>query len=98
MFKKLFGHDTQFYDLLEAGAAEARVGAGHATKLLSLLGHGSPETTMGDIAQSRRKHKRIAQDTTEAVSKTFVTPIEREDIEDLSSSLYKNQQEYREGL
>lgn len=88
-FKKLFGRDTRFFDLLEVGAAEARAGAAILGKLLPLLGNGSTETTLGDLAQSRRKHKRIAQETTEAVTKVFVTPIDREDIEGLSNSLYK---------
>lgn len=40
---------------------------------------------MGDFIQSRRKDKRI----TEELCKTFVTPLEREDIESLSLALYK---------
>jgi uncharacterized protein Yka (UPF0111/DUF47 family) len=88
-FKKLFGRDTRFFDFLEAGAAEAKEGAAILGKLLPMLGHGSTDTTLNDLAQSRRKHKRIAQDTTEAVTKTFVTPIDREDIEGLSDALYK---------
>ena len=86
---KIFNRDTQFFDLLENGASEALVGAQSLRKLLAALGHGATETLLGDIAQSRRKHKRIANETTEAILRVFVTPIEREDIEELSADLYR---------
>ena len=41
------------------------------------------------MSQARRKHKRISQQTTEELCKNFITPLEREDIEDLSTALYK---------
>ena len=85
----IFGRDTRFFDYLENGAAEARNSATVLTRLLTQLGSSSTETTLGDLAQSRRKHKRIANETTEAVTRVFVTPIDREDIERLSDSLYK---------
>ncbi len=85
----IFGRDTRFFDYLENGAAEARNSASVLARLLTQLGSSSTDTTLGDLAQSRRKHKRIANETTEAVTKVFVTPIDREDIERLSDSLYK---------
>ena len=86
---KFFSRDTQFFDLLENGAAEAHNGATCLRKLLDALGNGATETLLGDLAQSRRKHKRIANETTEAVIRVFVTPIEREEIEELSGNLYR---------
>lgn len=86
---KIFNRDTQFFDLLENGASETVVGAQSLRKLLAALGNGATETLLGDIAQSRRKHKRIANETTEAILRVFVTPIEREDIEELSADLYR---------
>jgi uncharacterized protein Yka (UPF0111/DUF47 family) len=44
---------------------------------------------LDDLSQARRKHKRISQQTTEELCKNFVTPLEREDIEALSTALYK---------
>ena len=35
------------------------------------------------------KDKRITQELTEALSKTFITPLEREDIQALAAALYK---------
>jgi hypothetical protein len=84
-----FGRDMRFFDLLETSAAEARVGAGLLNKLATTLGNGATETLLGDIAQSRRKHKRIATEISEELTKVFMTPIDREDIENLSSSLYR---------
>ena len=85
----LIGRDTKFYDLLEASAAEAQNSAGIVVKLTALIGKGSIDEIKGDLDQSRRKHKRLSQETTEALTKVFVTPIEREDIEALSTALYK---------
>ena len=86
---RIFNRDTQFFDLLESGAAEAQTGATCLRKLLAALGNGATETLLGDLAQSRRKHKRIAQEITEGITRVFVTPIEREDIEAVSNELYR---------
>ncbi len=44
---------------------------------------------LSEFAESRHKDKRITQQITEALCRTFVTPLEREDIEALAESLYK---------
>lgn len=85
--KKLFGKDDKFYDLLEASADEAKASTGLLAKILT---QGSAESTsIHDIIQTRRKDKRITQQITEELCKTFVTPFEREDIEALSLALYR---------
>ena len=86
---KIFNRDTQFFDLLEQGAAEALNGATCLRKLLDALGNGATEALLADLAQSRRKHKGAANATTHAIIAVFVTPIDREDIEDLSGNLYR---------
>jgi uncharacterized protein Yka (UPF0111/DUF47 family) len=86
---RLFGKDTRFYDLLEAGAAAARAATQELGRLIPRLSNPSDPDLLGGLAQCRRKHKRVSQDTTEALCKTFVTPLEREDIEALSTALYK---------
>lgn len=86
-FKKLLGKDDKFYDLLEASAEEAKASTGLLAKILS---QGATETSnLHDIIQARRKDKRITQQITEELCKTFVTPFEREDIEALSLALYR---------
>jgi uncharacterized protein Yka (UPF0111/DUF47 family) len=86
---RLFGRDTKFYDLLEAGAAAANASAAELGRLLPQLDNNGLSSVLSDLGQCRRSHKRIGLDTTEALCKTFVTPLEREDIEALSSALYK---------
>ncbi len=87
-FKKLLGKDEKFYDLLEASAEETRISTGLLVKILKndSAAHAS---SIHDIIQTRRKDKRITQQITEELCKTFVTPFEREDIEALSLALYR---------
>jgi uncharacterized protein len=87
--KQLFGRDYRFYDLLDASAAEAQTSAELLLKLTTQFGMPEEEATIADIAQSRRRHKKHAQGITQELCKTFITPLEREDIEELSTSLYK---------
>ncbi len=87
-FKKLLGKEEKFYDLLEASAEEARVSTDLLVKILSNDGT-MAATNIHDIIQTRRKDKRITQEITEELCKTFVTPLEREDIEALSLALYR---------
>jgi uncharacterized protein Yka (UPF0111/DUF47 family) len=47
------------------------------------------EGALDDFIQTRRKEKRIRHVMQEELSKTFVTPLEREDIEALSFALYR---------
>ena len=86
---RLFGKDTRFYDFLEAGAAAAKAATLEIARLIPRLSDPADPDLLTGLAQCRRKHKRVSQDTTEALCKTFVTPLEREDIEELSTALYK---------
>src|SRR5919108_2771903 len=87
---KFLGHDEKFYDLLEASAQQADSSVHHLVDLLVQLERGEhSHQDMAAFAQSRREDKRITQQLTEQLSKTFVTPLEREDIQALAASLYK---------
>ncbi len=87
--RKLFGKDEKFYDLLEASAEEVLT----STKLFSAYLQRTSSTTASSIldefVQSRRKGKQVTSQITEELCKTFVTPLEREDIEALSLALYR---------
>ncbi|QYM77967.1 DUF47 family protein [Horticoccus luteus] len=87
--KKLFGKDEKFFDLLEAGADEARVSIGLLVRYLQDLRAGVAQPSLDNFVQSRRKEKRIRYQMNEELSRTFVTPLEREDIEALSFALYR---------
>jgi uncharacterized protein Yka (UPF0111/DUF47 family) len=88
--KKLLGKDDKFFDLLEAGAEEAKgivdLFANSLKKTASGSGAG---ISLDEFVQARRKEKRIRQTLIDELSKTFVTPLEREDIEALSFALYR---------
>lgn len=84
--QKLLGKEDMFFNLLEASAEEARTSVQALVKLSK-----NPDQTnlLYDFIQSRRKEKQIRAKITEAVYKTFVTALEREDIENLSHALYR---------
>ena len=84
--RKLLGYDDKFFDLLEASAVEAQ---GSVQLLTELLRDSTQCPTMDAFVQARRKDKRITEQITEELCRTFVTPLEREDIEELSFALYK---------
>lgn len=86
-FQKLFGKPDVFYDLLEASAAQSRQSVKALSQLLS-----QPVGTAPDLdafSTTRREDKKITRQIDEALCKTFVTELEREDIESLANALYK---------
>lgn len=86
-FQKLFGKTDVFYDLLEASAAQARHSVQTLNKLLSQPA--DPTQTIDVFSATRREDKKITRQIDEALCKTFVTELEREDIEALANALYK---------
>ena len=86
---RLLGKDQKFYDLLEASADEALTSTKLLSSYLQRIESYRSATDLDDFIQSRRKDKRITSLITEELCKTFVTPLEREDIEALSLALYR---------
>jgi uncharacterized protein Yka (UPF0111/DUF47 family) len=86
---RFLGHDQRFYDLLEASAQQADTSVHHLVDLLAKIDNKSSTPDLAAFAQSRREDKRITQELTEELTKTFITPLEREDIQELAASLYK---------
>lgn len=84
--QKLLGKEDKFFPLLEASAEEARASVQALVKLSKDL---SNPVRADEFAYYRRMDKQITQEISEAVYTTFVTALEREDIEDLSNALYK---------
>src|SRR3954449_1796596 len=87
--RKFFGHDEKFFDLLEASAQQADSSVHHLVALLGKLEHHEPPQSLEEFVASRREDKRITQELTEQLCKTFITPLEREDIQALAAALYK---------
>jgi uncharacterized protein Yka (UPF0111/DUF47 family) len=86
---RFLGHDQKFYDLLEASAQQADSSVHHLVDLLAKIDNKDSFRDLEAFAQSRREDKRITQELTEELTKTFITPFEREDIQALAASLYK---------
>jgi uncharacterized protein len=85
--QKLFGKKDVFFDLLQASATQARRSV-HALHTLLSAPVGTPQN-LDAFAASRREDKSITQQIDAALCHTFVTELEREDIEALANSLYK---------
>lgn len=84
--QSFFSQDNKFFDLLEASAGEARASTQLLIELLKDRTHPHP---LDEFARSRRKDKAITEQISEELVKTFVTGLEREDIEALSYALYR---------
>jgi uncharacterized protein len=84
--QRILGKEDKFFTLLEASAEEARSSVQALVKLSQDLEKPAP---VNEFAYARRKDKEITQEISAAVYTTFITALEREDIEDLSNALYK---------
>ena len=84
--QKLFGKTDVFYSLLEQSAEEARNGV---LALKALFAQPTAIQNLDEFKLVRRKDKKITEKINEELCRTFVTELEREDIEALSNALYK---------
>ncbi len=82
----IFGKGDKFYGLLEASAEAALLSA---KALETMLAEGAETPALDEVRVARRREKDLfAQINLELVN-TFVTALEREDIEALAGALYK---------
>ncbi|MGO8927903.1 MAG: DUF47 domain-containing protein [Limisphaerales bacterium] len=84
--QKLLGKEDKFFTLLEASAEQARTSVQALVKLSKTLDNPPP---VDEFTYSRQKDKQITEEISHAVYTTFITALEREDIEELSNALYK---------
>jgi uncharacterized protein len=84
--QRLLSRDDKFYDLMDGSAEEASAAL---QSLVTLLRAPQEQRTLESVAAARRQEKRLAVELTEQLCRSFVTPLEREDIEALSHVLYK---------
>ncbi len=84
--QKLFGKDDRFFRLLDASAEEGRQSVRSLKKLLADPGDPSAAREM-ELA--RQKERETRQEISAHLIKTFVTSLEREDIEALANALYR---------
>jgi uncharacterized protein Yka (UPF0111/DUF47 family) len=84
--QKLLGKEDKFFTLLEASAQQARTSVQALVRLSKSL---DKPLAVDEFAYARQKDKQITGEISAAVYTTFITALEREDIEDLSNALYK---------
>jgi hypothetical protein len=84
--QKILGKGDKFFDLLEASAQEAR---NSVDALVKLIANPNQTTLAYEFVQSRRREKELRGQINEAVYTSFVTALEREDIESLANALYR---------
>lgn len=82
----IFGSGKQFFALLDEAAAAAH----DSTKALhEMLKQSSRDPALDAFKLARQRERVAADKISHALVDSFITPIEREDIEALGSALYK---------
>ena len=82
----IFGQGNQFYTLLE----EAAVAAHDSTKALhAMLKTADRQPALDAFKLARQREREASDKISQELVNSFITPIEREDIEALASALYK---------
>src|SRR5438552_19172225 len=84
--QRMLGKEDKFFSLLEASAKEAHTSVQALIKLSKAL---DQPKVLDDLVHSRQKDRQITKEISTAVYTTFITALEREDIEALSNALYK---------
>ncbi len=82
----IFGKGDRFYGLLESSAEAARLSAG---ALAAMLAEASPTPSLDEFRLARKREKDLLAQINLELVNTFVTAMEREDIEALAGALYK---------
>lgn len=82
----IFGKGDKFYGLLEQSAATVHESA---KALHELLSKPDLSSVMAAFTATRAREKALAGQISEGLINTFVTALDREDIEALNSALYK---------
>jgi hypothetical protein len=82
----IFGKGDKFYGLLEASAESAHASA---KALIELLSTPPTQQSLEKFKQARRREKNLFGQISEELVNTFVTVLDREDIEALNGALYK---------
>ncbi|MCX7082917.1 MAG: pit accessory protein [Methylococcales bacterium] len=82
----IFGKGDKFYGLLEASADSVHLSA---KALVESLNIPATEQSLELLKLARRREKNLFVQISEELVNTFVTVLDREDIEALNSALYK---------
>jgi uncharacterized protein Yka (UPF0111/DUF47 family) len=82
----IFGKGDKFYGLLEASADAAHASA---AALVRMLGTQGPVPALDEFMLARKREKELTAQISQELVNTFVTALDREDIEALAAALNK---------
>ena len=82
----IFGSGAQFYSLLDDAATAAY---DSAKALHAMMREGDRQPALDAFKLARLREREASNKISQALVDSFITPIEREDIEALGSALYK---------
>ena len=82
----IFGQGKQFYALLDEAARAAH---DSTRALCEMLAHHGQVPVLDSVKLARQRERDASDKISQALVESFITPIEREDIEALASALYK---------
>jgi uncharacterized protein len=84
-FQRLLPREDKFFDLFEAHAATLVAGAGALRRLLD----GGPDLARHcrEVVEKENDADRIAAEVMESVRRTFITPFDRSDIQELIQAM-----------
>jgi uncharacterized protein Yka (UPF0111/DUF47 family) len=82
----IFGKGDKFYGLLESSAAASTESTRALTELLSSP---APQRSLEKFKLARQREKALAAQIDQELVNTFVTALEREDIDALNGALYR---------
>ena len=84
--QRLFGKEDRFFELLEESARQAQLSG---AALVRLLENPQEVKTLEDFICAMRAERRVGEEISEALGKSFVTPLEREDISAVAVVLHR---------
>jgi uncharacterized protein Yka (UPF0111/DUF47 family) len=84
--QRLLGRPAEFFGLLEQSAA---LGAEAVGVLRTTLANRTQAPNLEAFATARRRDKEVINRLEEMLTKVFITPIEREDLQAIATQLYK---------
>src|SRR5215467_14598358 len=85
--QKMLGKEDRLFGLLEASAEEARLSVHALVKLTKTLA--DEPAVLDEFLRLREIDKKLTQEINNIVYRTFITALDREDIDKLSAALYK---------
>jgi uncharacterized protein Yka (UPF0111/DUF47 family) len=86
---RIFPKDEQFFRLLESLAEQVIASSRHLHALLTSQSESDYAAALAGITAAKAGAKILSLDITKALCTSFVTPFDREDIQDIADNLYR---------